>query len=849
MNKEVIKVLILEDNPADAEFNQYQLRKKGLKVESRVVENKANFLKSLKEYPADIILSDFSLPQFNGLEAIKLAGKLCPDVPVIVVSGVVGDELAVTLMKEGAVDFVLKERLTCLPGAVTRALAEAEHIREYKKAKQALIESEEKYRSVMESAQDGIIVINAKGKIDSWNKGAEQIFGYKANEIIGNSLTEIIPAENRKAYTKSIQKFFKSGKVNRTEGIKELIGQRKNGELFPLELSFSSWKSSNEVYVSGIIRDISQRKKMDEALQISEERYRGLFMHAADAIFLIDANNKIIDSNEYAQKLYGYTIMEFKYMEFSQLFENKSDAINLENSISKSKALKEIPEANHITRGSEKLVVSISSSKIVIAQNTYYQFICRDLTASKQTKEQIITLSKAFHQSPVSIIITDTEGKITYVNPKFEVLTGYSAIEVIGKNPRFLMSGHMPAATYKTLWERITKGKVWKGELLNKKKDGTLYWEQASISGMKNEEDVLIGFVAFQEDITWRKKIQQDLIYSEERYRNLITLAPDPIIEIDIDGYLISANPAYVNLVGLSTAGKAKIHITDQRYITVKSAKLLSDELQKTVKNETQEPFEIELITSQRDLTTVEINLKLISQQGKDPILLAICRDITERKKAKGMLLMAIMSAEDNERQKISSAIHDGLQQMLICTSLEFEQVKAENEGKLVKNKAFTQGLEFLNKAINESRNIAHTLLPKTVEDSGLVGALEEMVSRLELLSRVKIKLACEIDEVLIDTSISLRLYHIVQEAVNNALKHAHPSVISITLTMLENKLLLNIIDDGDGFDPNTIDSKLSFGIRTMEQKAKAISGEFTIDSAPGKGTNITIEIPLTMAN
>lgn len=126
-------------------------------------------------------------------------------------------------------------------------------------------------------------------------------------------------------------------------------------------------------------------------------------------------------------------------------------------------------------------------------------------------KEELAKLSRAIEQSPVTVLITDIEGSIEYVNPKFTELTGYTAAEAIGQNPRMLKSGKMGPEEYRRLWEAITAGNEWHGEFLNKKKNGELYWESASISAIKNPQGVITHFVAVKEDITERKKTMEQL--------------------------------------------------------------------------------------------------------------------------------------------------------------------------------------------------------------------------------------------------------------------------------------------------------------------------------------------------
>ncbi|HEY9079891.1 DAHL domain-containing protein [Magnetovibrio sp.] len=140
-----------------------------------------------------------------------------------------------------------------------------------------------------------------------------------------------------------------------------------------------------------------------------------------------------------------------------------------------------------------------------------------DITATKHAEEQLRKLSRAVEQSPASVMITDTQGIITYVNPKFEDATGYSANEAIGQRPQLISSGEKNTEEYEQLWKTITSGGEWRGEFHNKRKDGTLFWEYASISPIKNERGEITSYVAVKEDITDRKKVISELMTAKEQ--------------------------------------------------------------------------------------------------------------------------------------------------------------------------------------------------------------------------------------------------------------------------------------------------------------------------------------------
>jgi diguanylate cyclase (GGDEF)-like protein/PAS domain S-box-containing protein len=154
-----------------------------------------------------------------------------------------------------------------------------------------------------------------------------------------------------------------------------------------------------------------------------------------------------------------------------------------------------------------------------------------DITAYKQAEEQLKLLSAASEQSPVSILITDHQGQIQYVNPKFEAITGYTQAEVKGQTPSILKTGHTPAEQYRQLWQTITSGQAWHGELLNKKKNGDLYWETASISPVKDVNGQITHFVSVKEDITLHKEAAELLAY--QAHYDLLTDLPNRALALD----------------------------------------------------------------------------------------------------------------------------------------------------------------------------------------------------------------------------------------------------------------------------------------------------------------------------
>jgi PAS domain S-box-containing protein len=165
----------------------------------------------------------------------------------------------------------------------------------------------------------------------------------------------------------------------------------------------------------------------------------------------------------------------------------------------------------------ETIYAELKAIPTLFEQQNAIQVIIHDITERKRTQDKIKQLSQAVEQSPVAIVITNTLGDIEYVNNKFLETTGYSFEEILGKNPRILKSEHSTHQEYKNLWHTITSGNEWYGEFQNKKKDGTAYWESASISPILNSQGITTHYIAIKEDITERKLIEQQLIKAKEK--------------------------------------------------------------------------------------------------------------------------------------------------------------------------------------------------------------------------------------------------------------------------------------------------------------------------------------------
>ena len=364
---------------------------------------------------------------------------------------------------------------------------------------------------ILQSINDAVYILDRQGNVVQTNDTFCKMLGYSSKELLQLNARDYNASWNEQKILSTIDKLS-----NEAETF-ELIHRRKDGTTFDAEISAKGIKINGENYLLCISRDITERKKFQNLIRESEKKFRALFENAYDPILLIDIKSfRILDCNPSAEKLFGknksqiiHSLLEELSPEVQHNNEKSEELINFYLN----KALKgETTIFEWCFETSDKKILTEGNLyKVDINGNSLLQLIIRDITEKRKSEEQLKLLSFSINQSSSAVIITDVNGNIDYVNDTFTKLTGYSKEEVIGENPRFLKSGYTAKETYKELWEKILAGENWEGEFLNKRKDGTLYWEYARISPVKNENGVITNFIGIKDDITQLKKLLDEI--------------------------------------------------------------------------------------------------------------------------------------------------------------------------------------------------------------------------------------------------------------------------------------------------------------------------------------------------
>ncbi|MEI6394799.1 MAG: PAS domain S-box protein, partial [Verrucomicrobiota bacterium] len=341
-------ILILEDNPRDAELIIEALRKAGFEFDAKHATTKEEFLAALRNHAPELILADYALCDFNGFSALAAAQEQCPEVPFIFVSGLLGDERVLSALHHGATDCVSKDRLDLLGPIAHHALREKEEVRKRKQAEHARQETSELYRTLAEQSADAIVILDpATTRPVEFNTAAHRQLGYSREEFAQLRLADI------------------------------------------------------------------------DAIKTPEE------IQAIIAGMLHDGRRKF--------------------------------------------------ETQHRTRDGQIRDVEVTAQVVELSGRYVYHCIWRDITERKRVEERLHLLSQAMEVSANATVVTDRDGVITWANPAFAGLTGYPLAEALGQKISFLKSGAQDQAFYQRLWETVLGGRVWFSEIINKRKDGSLY--------------------------------------------------------------------------------------------------------------------------------------------------------------------------------------------------------------------------------------------------------------------------------------------------------------------------------------------------------------------------------------
>jgi len=448
------------------------------------------------------------------------------------------------------------------------------------------------------------------------NQAAINHYGYSKDEFLKLSLNDILINDNDE-----------TNNSTNTSATKEYIHTIKNGNVITVEVNSQivQLDGTQQEAVLEVLQDISERKRIESRITESEQRFKTLAKISPVAIFRTNNRGELTYMNDnwtdmtgvYGEIAFGRKwfeglptkdkdLIEQRWKRSTQISNNFETEVELTNPKSKVK---------WVLVG----IVKISSSENKVMG---YVGTLTDITRMKMFEGNFRKLYFSVEQSPVSVVITDKKGDIEYVNPAVVNATGYTKEELIGSNPKILNSGFQNKSFYKNLWDTISSGEVWRGDFHNKRKDGTYFWERASISPVFNDRAEIANFVAVKEDITQLKQLQDDLINAKNAAVESSRIKTNFLTKINHElrtplvGILGSSNSIFEETTEKNIKELSEILIKESNRLNDSLKSILSFSSLETEKQNIQlEPIELEELlrnTYKRFSSKAELkNLKL----------------------------------------------------------------------------------------------------------------------------------------------------------------------------------------------------------------------------------------------
>ncbi|MCE5336792.1 MAG: PAS domain S-box protein [Desulfobacteraceae bacterium] len=399
------------------------------------------------------------------------------------------------------------------PDSTFRTYGTTEDITERKSAEESLRKSEAFMRSLLEATPAGVCTLVDR-VVQTANRAFCKITGYDLEEVIGRSTRMFYPDDVEHGRMGGIL----YGQVD-SEGFGAAEGRlrRKDGAIIDVWFCLSPLDPRNPAAgVTSTMLDITDLNRTKKALEESEKRFRLLFESAGLAIVIIK-EGRFFECNDQGLALFGVTREQI----IGKDLKSFSPELQPDGSVSESHertlieaSMRGIPqffEWRFMRPDGTTFDVEVTLARVDIQDEAYLQAIVRDITRRKITEEELWRRSIAIEQAAEEVMITDPEAVIQYVNPSFERITGYSREEAIGKTPRILNSGFHDAAFYGDLWKTVKGGKVWTGRFINKRKDGRLIHEDATISPLVNPSGQVTGYVSLKRDVTEQIMLETQL--------------------------------------------------------------------------------------------------------------------------------------------------------------------------------------------------------------------------------------------------------------------------------------------------------------------------------------------------
>jgi PAS domain S-box-containing protein len=733
---------------------------------------------------------------------------------------------------------------------------------ERKKVQRDLRERESFNRELMENAPNPVLVTNTDSSIRYLNPAFEKLTGFAFEELFGcKSPYPWWPKED-------ITQFEDANVEGRNKDLNILERRylKKNGE--PIWVTSSirpvTYDGKVEYYLSNWV-DITQRKILEEEVRRQRDRAQTYLDVAGVIIVAIDSLGKVSLINKKGCEILGFKCEEVIGRDWFDHFLPERDRASVRFVFDQLKAEKadfgEYAENRVLTRQGGERVIAWHNTVLRDEAGNFAGTLSsgQDVTERKRAEELLRESEDRyklmFESAPIAINITRGT-QITYANPSYLEMFGFSSLDELK-----LVA---PLKLFAPEWRPKIK------ENIQRRENGLPVpssYEAECLRGNGTRFPVLMylsratfadgpSTVAFTEDITERKEEEQALKKSEEKYRLLYETMMDGYVRVRMDGLILESNAAFKAMVGYSEK-----ELKSLTYADITPAKWHAMEAQivrrQILKKGYSEIYQKEYRRKDGTIIPIELRTYLVTNHAGHPIeMWATVRDISERNKAEEALKLSqeqlrkfslyLQEQLEAEKKYLAAEIHDEIGQMLTGLKIDLawlaKRLPAGAEALAEKTCSMSTLIDETDKV---TKRIVADLRPTILDDLGLQEAMRWLVKQFKTRTGIRCRLLMDSDEFSLDKERSVDVFRIAQEALTNVSRHSGASEVRIRLRLIDQLVMLHIADNGKGISEQQVNDRNSFGLMGMRERARKWGGELRIMAPPGRGTVISLRLPL----
>ena len=541
------KILIVEHSLSDIELIIRELKTGGIEFITEIVQNEIQYRNKLEAFLPDIILCDYSLPSFDGNTAFEIREEVAADIPFIFVSGSIGEENSIEYIKKGVTDYVLKDRLITLVIKVKRALTDAKEKRDKSKINNGFRQALKDLQKIMTASLDVICAINKEGNFVNVSSAAESIFGFRPEELKGRNYIDFVFPDDVNYTLLAVADIMNGNPITFFEN--RYI--KKNGNIIPVLWS-ATWDDDDKLMYC-IVKDATERIKAEQQREFDQNNLSALINNTKDLMWSVDRNFKLITSNK---------SFDDALIPMAGRLIAKGDSILNPNFSTKQTVLgKRVYERVFEGKSFTEIIYGSTPSETwseisycpIKNDNKVIGVAChsRDITQLKINERTIvderILLRTVIDNLPAIIYTKDIYSRKTLANrADYQYLGAETEDYVLGKDDANFFSNEAACKTAIEEQQIFNTGQpIIDKEEHQTKKDGSKAWFLKSKIPLRNQQHEIVGLVGISQDITERKKIEEQLKKSETFNRSVLNSLSSHIAVINADGNIIAVNEAW----------------------------------------------------------------------------------------------------------------------------------------------------------------------------------------------------------------------------------------------------------------------------------------------------------------